>query len=262
MKQSLQAVANYWLENLDVTKVSTSWYATNKEYIDYLKEVGFSFSKVTHEDGNPKQRMIFYYSLQDKERDRSLSPFSNNTLSTRVTSGVGTENFKFSVGSPSLSELKSSGKGIPSLKSFAPSRYNAMTSIRSPSPILPEIKEYSINEKYSVYNKKESNPMFPPINFPKLYYRSNRNKNSDIMDSIVALEKEILRESQSLENLESSLTSKNFQDALTKSIRKPANSSSQPILSSLPKYDPTAKVFVRKDILNKQKRKNQLTKLP
>lgn len=86
------------------------------------------------------------------------------------------------------------------------SRYGNATSRRDLSSKLPQINEAIVDSKYTSHmNKsKDPNPMLPPIHFPKLYYKSSRTKQKDIMDSIMVMEEEIIRESQSLEELRSS----------------------------------------------------------
>jgi hypothetical protein len=210
---------------MDCSKIYCSIYSTNEYHKQYLKEAGFKFNKTTTEYGNPEQRNIYFLYEQDLTEDlkqRAVSPYTNKSLSTRMTSNRSVDP-KFSVLASPISKIS---EKLPS--SFGSSRY------LSPSSSLPKITFHklpqntlpNVSASYSSIGVSANTPL-PNIIPPNYYYRSSRVKNNALMDSVVAMDQEILRESQSLEELKESMDSSSFIPSITKTGRTHRNSGFQ-----------------------------------
>mmetsp|Transcript_1842 Transcript_1842/g.1631 ORF Transcript_1842/g.1631 Transcript_1842/m.1631 type:complete len:185 (+) Transcript_1842:676-1230(+) len=71
---------------------------------------------------------------------------------------------------------------------------------------------------YSSINASYNTPL-PKIIPPNYYYRSNRTKNNALMDSVIAMDKELLKESQSLEELKIVMRESSVKSFISKPAR-------------------------------------------
>ena len=79
---------------------------------------------------------------------------------------------------------------------------------------------------YSSINASYNTPL-PKICPPNYYYRSNRSKNNALMDSVMAIDEEIMKESQSLEELKTNMKEYSMSLGISKPASRMRNSSSQ-----------------------------------
>lgn len=113
-----------------------------------------------------------------------------------------------------LSKRNFNAKSVISVRATPATRYNISDVDSTFSKMLPAINE---NKERSPVNSlmNNSNPVvqngtvaLPDIKSPHSYYRSSTQKNIELKESITVMERDILRETQSLINLKNKINMK------------------------------------------------------
>ncbi|CAI2371007.1 unnamed protein product [Moneuplotes crassus] len=228
-QKALQAIGDYCFKKLDFLKIYYSIFSINEEMIQLCKEAGFKFNKTTAtEIGDPDKRHILYFYKEDYETILALG----NTMkdSTKASSTVLSKNLQ------SESKLSIQASPIGTMRFSSPIKSN---SPKSDVLKLPQItfhkfsrldsrssKASKIPISYSSVNASHNTPL-PKIVPPNYYYRSNRERNNALMDSVLAMDAEILKETQSLEELKSQFKEKSISLGTSHPVSRMRNSSSQ-----------------------------------
>jgi hypothetical protein len=238
-QRSLVAIGKYSFYTLGYQKVQFSTLSTNKDLIERCKKAGFKLGKsyIEGNDNNltksssndPGLRYILSFNKNDFEMNnlgRSVEPssksgstrFSLNTRSTSKISGMASSISSSSrqdlIFSTKASSIKHDNLKLPQISFHKYPQIESNITRRFQSPI-----------SYSSINASHDAEL-PTIMLPNYYYRSTRKKNNALMDSVIAMDKEILRESQSLEELKASMN-ENKSLFITKPTSRVRNSVSQ-----------------------------------
>lgn len=223
--------------------------------MDQLKAAGFKFNKTTCENGNPDQRNILFYYKDDFEHESGIRPSNSQnsmkTISTKITTNTGSVSKMSHLTSP---QSNHSEKLMQSIKSTSSKYTNCQIpkitfhkypSLNPPSPSRTKITSGTLRISQNDPRASPNPTLISTASYtnpftiipPNYYYRSNRYKNNELMDSIVDMDAQILRESQSLEELKNNMKTSAFIPFIQKPPSRMRNSASQTNipLTSLPK---------------------------
>ncbi|CAI2370861.1 unnamed protein product [Moneuplotes crassus] len=225
-QKSLLSIGEYCFNKLYFEKIYYSTFSINQQMIQCCKEAGFKFNKTTAaQKDDPTKRHILY--LYKEDYDTYITLGSTMKDGTKASSTMKSKN----LGSSS----KMSPKGSPCDSSC----YISPIKCSSPKRNAVQLPQIAFHKSPRLDSRGSKLPVtlssmnasqytsLPKIVSPNYYHRSNRYKNNSLMDSVVAMDAEILKERKSLENLRLQLRENSISLGMSPQASRMRNSSSQ-----------------------------------